>query len=440
MWRAIRKELDDIGISVAAFDANKSFIFEWFQNAISNGTFDEQTTNDNMDSDETGDLSRPSSSNLDGIIDSNSDYVQPDDRPGKPITTTSAPIAASSSPKVIDLRPSRTFPSTSPLPPKDEPTSRPSTKVLRKKTPRVVALAAWVFRYNASFLQACEVGDLKNAEILLAKGANIDANTNGCTALKMAVMRKKDDVVKWLLEHGAVPQDSLLHESVAIKRVATAQLLLRHGARIDLKLLGVTPLIRASKKGLRDMVEMLLKEGASVNSTGAIRVTALYAAVQGGHFEIVQELVAHGAKLDVRQNENNDVALLCALRKGFDSIAYFLIENGADIHLKEKGFWSQQSTALHLAAKGGCLRSMELLLDKGMDVNAKDHLKFTPLDYAVTLEAPTAAKLLLDNGAINDHATRLSHLYLDMVRGYTRFNKLLRNYPHGTPSPQALYA
>lgn len=42
-WRAIRKELEDIGISVAAFDANKDFIVNWFKTAISTGAFEEQT-------------------------------------------------------------------------------------------------------------------------------------------------------------------------------------------------------------------------------------------------------------------------------------------------------------------------------------------------------------------------------------------------------------
>ena len=42
-WRAIRKDLEDIGISVAAFDANKDFIVNWFKTAISTGAFEEQT-------------------------------------------------------------------------------------------------------------------------------------------------------------------------------------------------------------------------------------------------------------------------------------------------------------------------------------------------------------------------------------------------------------
>lgn len=45
-WRAIRKELEDIGISIAAFDANKDFIVKWFKTAISTGAFQEQTVKD----------------------------------------------------------------------------------------------------------------------------------------------------------------------------------------------------------------------------------------------------------------------------------------------------------------------------------------------------------------------------------------------------------
>lgn len=45
-WRAIRNELEDVGISVAAFDANKDFIVTWFKTAISTGAFEEQTAED----------------------------------------------------------------------------------------------------------------------------------------------------------------------------------------------------------------------------------------------------------------------------------------------------------------------------------------------------------------------------------------------------------
>jgi hypothetical protein len=49
-WRNIRKELENIGISVSAFDANKFFILEWFKVARSTGAFEEQTLEDDSNS------------------------------------------------------------------------------------------------------------------------------------------------------------------------------------------------------------------------------------------------------------------------------------------------------------------------------------------------------------------------------------------------------
>jgi hypothetical protein len=45
-WRIIRKELEDIGITVAVFDANKDFIMKWFKEAITSGAFEEQLPED----------------------------------------------------------------------------------------------------------------------------------------------------------------------------------------------------------------------------------------------------------------------------------------------------------------------------------------------------------------------------------------------------------
>lgn len=42
-WRAIRRDLEDIGISVAAFDANRDFLMTMLKNALSTGALEEQT-------------------------------------------------------------------------------------------------------------------------------------------------------------------------------------------------------------------------------------------------------------------------------------------------------------------------------------------------------------------------------------------------------------
>jgi hypothetical protein len=46
IWRTIQKELEEIGITVRAFEANKAFILEWFTNAVAEGAFEEQPTDD----------------------------------------------------------------------------------------------------------------------------------------------------------------------------------------------------------------------------------------------------------------------------------------------------------------------------------------------------------------------------------------------------------
>ena len=42
IWRAIRKDLEDIGISVGAFEANRDFILRWLSHAIETGAFEER--------------------------------------------------------------------------------------------------------------------------------------------------------------------------------------------------------------------------------------------------------------------------------------------------------------------------------------------------------------------------------------------------------------
>jgi hypothetical protein len=48
-WRTIRKELEDIGITVADFDANKAFIYEWFTKSLASGAFKEQLLDGHSD-------------------------------------------------------------------------------------------------------------------------------------------------------------------------------------------------------------------------------------------------------------------------------------------------------------------------------------------------------------------------------------------------------
>jgi DNA-binding ferritin-like protein (Dps family) len=61
VWRAIRKELEDIGITLDAFEANKHYIFEWFVKALESGAFEDQSNEPLNGNDNNLIASRPGS-------------------------------------------------------------------------------------------------------------------------------------------------------------------------------------------------------------------------------------------------------------------------------------------------------------------------------------------------------------------------------------------
>ena len=60
---------------------------------------------------------------------------------------------------------------------------------------------------------------------------------------------------------------------------------------------------------------------------------------------------------------------------------------------------SAKDTTLHLAAREDNVAYARWILDRGVDVNAKDAIRRTPLHWAAVKNAAEVAKLLIDNGA-----------------------------------------
>ena len=81
----------------------------------------------------------------------------------------------------------------------------------------------------------------------------------------------------------------------------------------------------------------------------------------------------------------------------------FLLNNGADVHAKDKG----GLVPLHNACSYGHYEVTELLVKHGATVNVSDLWKFTPLHEIV--------KLLLKHGADASKKNRDGHTPLDLV-------------------------
>jgi len=160
---------------------------------------------------------------------------------------------------------------------------------------------------------------------------------------------------------------------------------------------GVSTLIDASFKGQRDIVELLILEGADLNARDRQGDTALMNAALRGHIEIVDLLVANGADVNLKDNSGN-TALIDSAKYPRDSaceIIALLLDNGADINaMNNFGL-----TALIFAAQGGHAENIECLIAEGADVNARSKSGETALKFAELSGRNDIIKLLKDNGA-----------------------------------------
>ena len=70
------------------------------------------------------------------------------------------------------------------------------------------------------------------------------------------------------------------------------------------------------------------------------------------------------------------------------------MKKGTDINTRNK----YRQTPLHLAATGGHIEIVRLLLEKGADINARD-IKGTPLHWAASRGHLEVVRWLVENGA-----------------------------------------
>ena len=136
-------------------------------------------------------------------------------------------------------------------------------------------------------------------------------------------------------------------------------------------------LIDAAVENNLEGVKQLLAAGADVDAKvgGFIRGwTPLHFAARDGYKEIVELLIAEGANVNAN-NQYGYTPLHLATTK---EVAALLISNGADVNAKIDEGW----TSLHSAVANGHKEVVEVLIAKGADVNAKDDDGDTPLLYA----------------------------------------------------------
>ena len=143
---------------------------------------------------------------------------------------------------------------------------------------------------NATLVDACREGGVKDARFLLAHGANANHRDNDKWSVSSIAARNGHlAVVKALLEAGARELDEAFSHAAMGGHVSVMTLLLTHGADVHYK--NDDALYWASYHGHLETATFLLKRGATAERR------SLSAATRHGHDAIASLLRAHGATL-----------------------------------------------------------------------------------------------------------------------------------------------
>lgn len=253
-------------------------------------------------------------------------------------------------------------------------------------------------------------GHLEVVELLIAQGADVNARDKfGYTPLRDPIISGHQKIVELLIAKGAevdTPDEintpdnkgnTLLHHAAGSGRKELVELLLAKGAEVNTRNQeGETPLLMATVSNDREVIELLVSHGAEVNvQEKSYGSTPLHQAAKGGNKEvanpqIVQLLLAKGAKLEVKDNDGN-TPLGWASAYGHEEVVELLLAHGADLKTKN----NYGCGPLHNAALNGYQKVAEILLKHGAEVNARDNKGQNPLHYAAGL-APQAHKEMVE--------------------------------------------
>ncbi|KAK2593245.1 hypothetical protein QQS21_009044 [Conoideocrella luteorostrata] len=240
---------------------------------------------------------------------------------------------------------------------------------------------------------ACERGHAEIVQMLLDKGADVNAQSGDCdNALQAASEAGHVDIMQILLDNGADINAKGRQYSNALQAASyrgdakIAQMLLDNGADVNAKGKYGNALQAASYKRNIEIVQMLLDRGADVD--------ALHVASNGGNVKLLQMLLSKGAGFNA-QGGQYDNPLQAASNRGHVEIIQMLLDRGADINAKGRKY----SNALQAASEGGHVDAVQMLLDRGADINATGVWYDNALQTASYRGYIEIVQILLDRGA-----------------------------------------
>ena len=223
-------------------------------------------------------------------------------------------------------------------------------------------------------VDACEHDSFEVAELLIAKGANVNGqckptraiaeviSEDGMTALLAAMHREnspaRERVVRQLLERGAIPDLSTKGGDVPIMACRedalwAIELFLRSGSKAHM-LPGSSVIHRVAGVGALASLKRIIADGVSVNARSEGGGTPILNAANWLRYEVVEYLLSLGADINVQNsNGSNPLHLAC--------------DRASRIGAPE--------------AMTAAVKTISILLKNNAKVDSKDCFKKTPIMY-----------------------------------------------------------
>lgn len=243
-------------------------------------------------------------------------------------------------------------------------------------------------------------------DLFLNDGADINAESNGYTALHLAALTGQDHLVSALLERGAKAHGvnlSCLNWGLSPENLDK---LLHGGADIEASdsRWNKTPLSWASETGSAEAVRILLDHGAKVNTQDVQGISPLRYAANNARTETVRLLLNNGADPSLPDNFGKTPLMETASGRPFllggrsynptpadrEETTVLLLDAGADPSARQ----TSGGAAIHYAIRNGYYGVLKLLYSKGgCDLTADWNGK-TPLKLAEELDQGRMVKWL----------------------------------------------
>ncbi|MDA3838253.1 MAG: ankyrin repeat domain-containing protein [Candidatus Delongbacteria bacterium] len=279
---------------------------------------------------------------------------------------------------------------------------------------------------NASLLsQACFSNNKDMVKFLIDKGADPDMKVVGdFTPIYIAAQQKNYDIVKCLIKNGVDINNKITNKKLSILMIVVkngdldmTKYLISEGADVNQYDKNCwTPVSYASYYNKNEILDFLLLQNGRKEDIKK-KWPEIVRAAYNGNIKQINNFIS--ASIDVNtMNYLGRSALHYASERGNIELVEILINNGADVNLKDKN----GVTPLMEASEKN-VELVKSLLNAGADVNLYSNYRKNALIYAVEKDRGDIVKFLLGNGADTSIMTKSGRNAFDYVK---RKNKDLK--------------